>query len=90
MTRSGAKQLYESWAKLHAKHQAMGRTVLQMLAHPDVTPEQVQDVATRYRATTQSLRGVQERTVSALRKLQPTGSVLMNLGDRVQKDRLTP
>jgi hypothetical protein len=89
MTRPGAKQLYESWRNLHTKHQAMGRTVLQMLAHPDVTPEQVQDVATHYRETTRSLREVQERTVSALRKLQPTGS-LFNLGDKVQKDRLTP
>ena len=90
MTRPGAKQLYESWRNLHTKHQAMGRTVLQMLAHPAVTPEQVQEVATRYRARTHSLREVQARTVSALHKLQPIGSAFTNLGDKVQKDRLTP
>ena len=64
-----AKQLYESWVKLNAHQQALGRTVLRMLAHPDATPEQVQDAAARYRASAQSIREVQERTVKALYSL---------------------
>lgn len=83
-----AKQLYESWVKLNARQQALGRKVLEMLAHPDATPEQIQDVAARYRASAQSIREVQERTVKALHKLQPRGYCLFNYANEVQSDKV--
>lgn len=64
-TQSG-RQLYDTWMQMVRNRENLGRTVLETLAHPQATPEQIQDAADKYKRITTSLREVQPKVVKAL------------------------
>lgn len=66
---SKAQTLYDSFKKLYELQAKMGRTTLELIAHPDATPEQIQEASVGYRNVTQSLRKHKPVVVQALVKL---------------------
>ena len=64
-TQSG-RQLYDTWMQMVRNRENLGLTVLEMLAHPQATPAQIQDAADKYKRITTSLREVQPKVVKAL------------------------
>lgn len=49
------KELVDKFREMKRNWQRMGNTVLELCRHPDVTPDQVYEVAQRYRVVSQSV-----------------------------------
>lgn len=63
---TGARKAYDVWMQMVRNRDQLGRTVLEMLAHPQATQEQIMSAAGRYRRVTASMREVQPKVVQAL------------------------
>lgn len=66
-----SRKLYDSWRDLVALKESMGEKVLELLAHPDCTPEQAQELYSQvlpaYRSTVQKLRKHKPTVLNALK-----------------------
>lgn len=82
-------ELGKSWTTIYAHHQKLRNTVLQMIAHPEATDDQIQEAVRTYRSTTISLRKVHKRTVEAANKLSTgRGTVVYHIVDKIKSQRI--
>jgi hypothetical protein len=61
------EQLYKSWRELALLKTKMGDTVLQVCEHPDATPEDLMNAATKYAAVVKMLRDHKPVMLDALK-----------------------
>lgn len=63
-----ARKLVENYNSLIALHGRMGQTILQLIAHPDSTDEQIKEMCVKYREITKSIQDSKPKIVEALYK----------------------
>lgn len=61
-------ELYKSWDALLKHKDKMGHTILELIAHPDATQEQIAEVVPRYRDVVGMLRKHRPVIIEALNK----------------------
>ena len=61
------EQLYKSWRELVTLKEKMGNTVLQVCEHPDATPEDLMNAASKYAAVVKMLRDHKPTMLEALK-----------------------
>ena len=68
MSKEKAYSLYKSWRQIVQLKEKMGATILELVTHPDATPEQIMEPAMRYRKLVNDLRENRQVIVDALHK----------------------
>lgn len=61
-------KLYETWTRMVENRTRLGQTVLELLQHPDATPEQILSASERYRRVSLSMREVRPKVAAELLK----------------------
>lgn len=61
------RQLVDKFREMKRNWQRMGNTVLELCRHPDATPDQVYEVAQRYRVVSQSVFEARQKIDEALK-----------------------
>ena len=75
--------LYESWDEMVKLKERMGKSLLELIAHPEATNEQIVETALRYRKVVYDLRKHKPNVLEALNKgysykLRTLADALMN------------
>lgn len=63
---SSPTKLFEKWKELTKLHTKQGHTILELIAHPETTPEMLQEALPAFRETRAALRKYQPVVVKAL------------------------
>lgn len=79
-------ELYKSWDALVKHKEKMGNTILQLIAHPDSTPEHLAETLPRYKELVGKLREHKPTILNALNK--GTTWQVSNAYDRVKNTQL--
>jgi hypothetical protein len=85
MNKDKAFQLYETWTEQTVLHRRMGQTILELIAHPDSTLDQLSKTQHSYRGLTRTIIMVKPKLADALLK---EGHV--KLADLVMRHQLFP
>lgn len=56
------------WRKVRDNHANMGQTILELVSHPDVTPDMLAEPIASYRKVTASVQEVRRQVAKALDK----------------------
>lgn len=78
--------LYQSWDEMVKLKERMGRSLLELIAHPDATDEQIVTTALRYRTVVMDLRKHKPTVLEAMNK--GYSYKLRSLADNIMKTRL--
>jgi hypothetical protein len=68
MNKDKAFQLYETWTEQTVLHRRMGQTILELIAHPDSTLDQLKQTQNSYRGLTRTIMLVKPKLADALDK----------------------
>jgi len=85
MNKDKAFQLYETWTEQTVLHRRMGQTILELIAHPDSTLDQLSKTQHSYRGLTRTIIMVKPKLSDALLK-----AGYANLADMVLRYQLFP
>jgi hypothetical protein len=85
MNKDKAFQLYETWTEQTVLHRRMGQTILELIAHPDSTLDQLSKTQHSYRGLTRTIIMVKPKLADALLKESH-----VKLADLVMRYQLFP